>query len=116
MRGGSIIPLRVDGANNTKALREVDFELLVAPDADGTAEGRLFLDDGESVVQSGGVSEIGFTFDGKTLSANGTFEYETGLRVVNATIMGMEGQAGTRMGKGVVVDKPLSGPFSVSVE
>ena len=60
IRGGSIVPLRVDGANTTKQLRDIDFELLIAPDADGSATGRLYLDDGSSIAPSE-ISEIQFT-------------------------------------------------------
>ena len=39
IRGGSILPLREKGTMTTKALRNVDFEILVAPNSNGTAKG-----------------------------------------------------------------------------
>jgi alpha-glucosidase len=74
IRGGAIIPHRVASANTTKALRQQDFFLLVAPAADGTASGRLYLDEGERVSQPA-VSEIDFEFKDGKFSASGTFDY-----------------------------------------
>jgi alpha-glucosidase len=89
VRGGSIVPLRVKSAMTTKALREEDFELYVAPDAKGHAEGSLYLDDGESLVQDG-VSEVTFSWDGETIKMKGTFGFETRLRVRSFTVLGEE--------------------------
>ena len=87
VRGGSIIPLRVKSAMTTKALRDENFELYVAPDVDGKADGTLYLDDGESLVQDG-VSEIRFSWNGETIRADGTFGYGTSLRVKSITVLG----------------------------
>ncbi|KAH8722742.1 alpha-glucosidase-like protein, partial [Phaeosphaeriaceae sp. PMI808] len=85
--GGSIIAARVKSAMTTKALRDNDFELLVAPDANGNARGTLYLDDGESLVQSG-TSEIVFTWDGDKIKMSGSFGFSTGVGVKSVTIMG----------------------------
>jgi alpha-glucosidase len=74
IRGGSIIPHRVASGNTTKALRKQDFMILVAPDHDSKASGRLYLDDGESLEQAS-TSEISFTFDNGKFSATGDFGY-----------------------------------------
>ena len=74
IRGGAILPHRMDSANTTKALRQQDFYILVAPAADGSASGRLYLDEGEKIEQPG-VSEIEFTFKGGKFSASGSFGY-----------------------------------------
>ena len=74
IRGDSIIPMRSDSANTTKALRENDFTVLVAPDANGYAKGRLYLDEGEKVDQPE-VSEIEFEFKDGKLSTSGSFGY-----------------------------------------
>ncbi|KAF2822203.1 alpha-glucosidase-like protein [Ophiobolus disseminans] len=84
--GGSIIVARVKSAMTTKALRDNDFELLVAPDAEGNASGTLYLDDGESLVQSG-TSEIVFTWDGDKIKMSGTFGFSTRVGVKSLTIM-----------------------------
>jgi alpha-glucosidase len=89
VRGGSIIPARVNGAMTTKALRENDFELFVAPDADGNASGTLYLDDGESLVQDG-VSEITLTWDGTSIKTGGTFGFSTQVGVKSVTVYGDE--------------------------
>ncbi|KAJ4381487.1 hypothetical protein N0V86_002846 [Didymella sp. IMI 355093] len=75
IRGGAILPMRVDSANTTKALRQQDFYMLVAPAADGSAKGRLYLDEGEKIVQNG-VSEIEFSFQNGRFEATGSFDYK----------------------------------------
>jgi alpha-glucosidase len=74
IRGGAILPHRTNSANTTKALRQQDFYILVAPAADGSATGRLYLDEGEKIEQPG-VSEIDFKFEGGKFSASGSFGY-----------------------------------------
>lgn len=91
VRGGSILPLRVNSTMTTAALRKENFELLVAPGKDGSAQGTLYLDDGERLVQDG-VSEIAFSWDGETLKVDGTFGYETNVRVKSITVLGDEAQ------------------------
>jgi alpha-glucosidase len=87
--GGSIIPARIKGAMTTKALRDNDFELLVAPDANGKASGTLYLDDGESLVQAG-TSEITFSWDGSKIKMSGTFGFSTRVGVKSVTIYGSD--------------------------
>jgi hypothetical protein len=87
VEGGSIIPARIKSAMTTRALRDQDFELLVAPDAKGKASGTLYLDDGENLVQTG-TSEIMFTWDGSTVRATGTFGFPTILRFKSVTVYG----------------------------
>ena len=91
IRGGTIIPHRVNSANTTKALRNEDFFLLVAPDADGKATGRLYLDDGESLDQPK-TSEIAFSYEGGKFSATGSFGYAASgsesITVANVVVLG----------------------------
>ncbi|KAF2269851.1 alpha/beta-glucosidase agdC [Lojkania enalia] len=89
VKGGSIIPARINGANTTTALREQDFELLIAPNKDGKARGTLYLDDGESVEQTK-TSEIEFVFDGEKLRMEGTFEYDAKVGILSVTVMGTD--------------------------
>lgn len=117
IRGGSIIPMRVDGANNTKQLRELDFELLIAPDASGKAFGRLYLDDGESINPTS-QSEITFEYDSATSSAviGGSFGYQTNARLARVTLLGEMGNSDAEtsdIGKVVNVRKPLTGGFTI---
>ena len=90
VRGGSIVPMRVQSANTTRALRDKDFELLIAPDANGDASGTLYLDDGESLEQTE-TSLIKFSFDGSNIKAEGNFGFPTVLRVISVTVMGGDG-------------------------
>lgn len=89
--GGSIIAARIKGAMTTKALRDNDFELLVAPDAEGNASGTLYLDDRESLVQNG-TSNIVFRWDGDKITMDGTFGFKTTVSVKRVTIMDDEPQ------------------------
>lgn len=108
VHGGSIVPLRTESANTTRALRDKPFELLVAPESDGTASGYLYLDDGENLEQSG-TSEIKYTLNGSTLTAEGTFGFPTVLRIESVTIMG-SGDA-----KSYDLNKGFDGGWSVDV-
>jgi alpha-glucosidase len=87
IKGGSIIPARINSTNTTAELRNVDFELLIAPDNDGKAVGSLYLDDGESIEQNQ-TSEIEFRFEGGKVVAEGTFGFKTSVRVKSVTVMG----------------------------
>ncbi|KAH8730809.1 glycosyl hydrolases family 31-domain-containing protein [Phaeosphaeriaceae sp. PMI808] len=74
IRGGSIVPQRANSANTTKALRQQPFVVLIAPAADGTAKGTLYLDEGEHIEQPE-ASEIQFTYENGKFSASGSFGY-----------------------------------------
>ncbi|KAF5022717.1 hypothetical protein F66182_5265 [Fusarium sp. NRRL 66182] len=88
-KGGIIYPQRVESANTTTALRNKGFNIVIAPGLDGTAEGSLYLDDGESVVQDA-VSEIDFKYAKGKLSMSGTFEYEAGVGIETVTVLGVK--------------------------
>ncbi|KAF1849516.1 glycoside hydrolase family 31 protein [Cucurbitaria berberidis CBS 394.84] len=108
VRGGSIIPLRVKSAMTTKALRDQDFELLVAPDKNGNAQGTLYLDDGESLVQSG-TSEISFSWNGNTIKMGGSFGFGTRVGVKSVTVLDNEGAQKYDLNEG------LDGPWEHKV-
>jgi alpha-glucosidase len=108
VHGGSIVPLRTESANTTRALRDKPFELLVAPRSDGTASGSLYLDDGESLDQSG-TSEIRFALSGSTLKAEGTWDFPTVLQIKSVTIMGSGDAQSYELNKG------FGGSWSVDV-
>lgn len=63
IRGGSILPAQKPGYTTSES-RDGDWELIVAPDANGNAEGELYVDDGES--------------EEPTASTRVTFKYSTG--------------------------------------
>lgn len=86
IRGGSIVPMRVEGAYTTTELRTKDFELLIAPDKDGRASGRLYLDDGDS-VDLNETSTIEFEYEDGVLWSSGTFRYQPGVNVTAVTLL-----------------------------
>lgn len=92
VRGGSIIPLRVEGAMTTTELRKRGFEILVAPGADGTAVGELYLDDGES-IRVDKAAEIRFEFAGGKLKILGKFGYHPNVVVEAVTLLGQKGKS-----------------------
>jgi alpha-glucosidase len=125
IRGGSILPMRIDGANTTAQLRDLDFELVVAPDATGHASGRLYLDDGESIAPTA-TSEISFAYDAgaRHIIVGGTFGYRTRARIVRVTVLGDTNSSATaittdpgtsRRGAVIDVNEPLTGGFTVNV-
>lgn len=64
-----------------------DFELLIAPNAKGTAEGELYLDDGESLVQNA-TTEIHFKYTEDVLEMSGTFGYDAGdVKIAKVTVL-----------------------------
>lgn len=104
IKGGSIIPLREDGASTTTALRALDFNLVIAPGLLGTASGSLYLDDGVSVEQAA-TSVIQFEYWEGFFSMTGTFNYDAGVKIANIILLGENGA------KTIPVNKPLTGPF-----
>ena len=87
IRSGVVLPLRIESAMTTTELRTKDFEIVVAPGSKGTASGSLYLDDGVSLVQQHGVSEIGFTFTGSKLTVDGQFGFGTNVHFAQVTFL-----------------------------
>jgi alpha-glucosidase len=82
IKGGSILPLRNESAMTTTELRTKPFEIVVAPSSQGTAEGALYLDDGETLnpAQSK-TTQVTFEYKNKKLSVKGKFGYDAGFSV-----------------------------------
>ncbi|KAI1765057.1 glycoside hydrolase family 31 protein [Hypoxylon sp. FL1150] len=89
IRGGHVIPMQKPGLT-TAAVRASPWNILVALDGNGKAEGRLYLDDGKS-IKPDKVTWVNFTADGSYLRATprGTFIDTNALG--NVTIMGANG-------------------------
>lgn len=87
IKGGSIVPMRSESANTTTMLRTKDFTLVIAPGLDGSAQGTLYLDDGESLAQPS-TSNIDFAFHNSTLSVTGTFGYDPGVKLAEVAFLG----------------------------
>lgn len=122
-KGGIVYPQRTEGALTTTALREKGFNIVVAPGLDGTAQGSLYLDDGESIVQDA-VSEIDFHYADGVLTLSGTFEYDPGVGIERVTVLGVTGAPsgvkGAEYDEGsqkltVKVDVPLTGETKIAV-
>lgn len=119
LRGGVIVPLRLNGTMTTTELRKQDFELVIPVGKDGKARGRLYIDDGVSLAQKS-VTLVDFVYADKTLSANGTFGLETGLKIAKVTVLGGKGCKSRKRDvvdtKTFVVEKSLDQAFSVKLE
>ncbi|SPO02052.1 related to alpha-glucosidase b [Cephalotrichum gorgonifer] len=87
IRGGVIMPVRVESGNTTTEVRTQDFELLVALDTDGTASGELYLDDGVSLEQAG-ITYIQFRYEDNTLTIDGEFGYDSSVKIVKVKLLG----------------------------
>lgn len=89
IRGGRIIPLRTESAKTTTDLRKRGFEILIAPGADGSAEGELYLDDGES-LRPQEAAEIQFKFRDGKLKILGRFGYHPNVVIEAVTLLGQK--------------------------
>jgi alpha-glucosidase len=87
IRGGSVLPLRTRWGMTTTELRKQDFEVLIAPGRDGTAEGELYIDDGESLEQEG-VTSLRFEYADGGLKVTGECGHSTEAKIVKITILG----------------------------
>jgi alpha-glucosidase len=112
IRGGSIIPLRqnANSVNTTAQLREQDFQLVVALDSEGKAQGNLYLDDGHSINSIS--SYMHFNYDNGHLTLNGTFGYQTNLSVTTLSIYG----ASSSNVPTYLLNKSLSAGWAVSID
>lgn len=139
LRGGVVVPLRAEAAMTTTELRTKPFEIIVAVGKDGKASGRLYVDDGVSVEQRKGTSDILFEYADGVLRVGGTFGYKgEEVRVSKVTFLGVGrgngkggngggkkgGNGGKKGGKRdaegedvvkVDVDRALTGAFTVEV-
>ncbi|KAH7104644.1 glycoside hydrolase family 31 protein [Auriculariales sp. MPI-PUGE-AT-0066] len=130
IRAGAILPLRASGASTTTALRKVDYHIVVAPKADGTASGSLFVDDGESLVQRGTTS-VSFKYSKGTLKVSGHFGYKLGVKISKVTILGspkppksckVDGKSAGRISANaasqtveITLDRPFTQGFTLTV-
>ncbi|KAF7294555.1 Glycoside hydrolase family 31 protein [Mycena indigotica] len=88
IKGGVILPLREKAQMTTAELRETDFEFVVAPGADGSASGSLYIDDGESIKQAR-QTEVSLVYKFGTLTVLGQFGYKTGVNVARVKVLGV---------------------------
>lgn len=76
IRSGAVIPLRTGEAMTVNENRQLPFHLIIAPNATGSAEGYLRLDDGISTNVGDAYSDIYFSFDGSEMKVTGNFGYD----------------------------------------
>ena len=91
VRGGCIVPTRNQSAMTTRALRGMDFSILVAPDRDGMASGSLYLDDGVSLIQEA-TSDIQFEWRRGVFEMSGSFRFNAGVDVGEVVVLGQKAQ------------------------
>lgn len=89
IRGGTILPLRAQSAMTTKQLRTHDFEFVVAPGMDGTAQGQLYVDDGVSIIQPK-TTEVKMTYKNGIFTVNGKFGFQTGVKASVVRFLGVK--------------------------
>lgn len=89
IKGGVVLPLRVESAMTTTELRKKDFEFVVATGNNGTASGSLYIDDGESIEQSR-TTTVNMSFKGGRLDVNGKFGFPTGVNVARARFLNVQ--------------------------
>jgi alpha-glucosidase len=89
IKGGVVLPLRVESAMTTTELRKKDFEFVVATGKDGTASGSLYIDDGESIDQSQ-TTTVDMSFKGGKLDVKGNFGFPTGVNVARARFLNVQ--------------------------
>lgn len=88
IRGGAVLPLRARGAMTTTALRETDFEFIVAPGTDGCASGSLYMDDGVSITPASS-TEVTMSYSKGKLEVQGSFGFKTGVKVAGVKFLGV---------------------------
>lgn len=86
IRGGAILPLRVEGAMTTKELRSKDIEFVIASGLDGTASGSLYMDDGVSITPQN-FTEISMKYKGSKFTLSGTFGHAPGVKVSGISVL-----------------------------
>ena len=90
IKGGAVLPLRVESAYTTTDLRKKDFELVVAQARDGSASGSLYLDDGVSIVQKKAPREWTFVYENNLLKIDSKGKYDVGkLKWARVKILGV---------------------------
>lgn len=87
LRGGYILPLQ-EPAMTTREARQTDWALIVALNQSGQAEGMLYIDDGESLVQNSTL-DVRVTADRGALSAVVKGSYGDRNPLANVTILGV---------------------------
>ena len=100
--------------------------LVVAPDAQGAAEGALYVDDGVSIKQKR-TTRARFAYKGGKLSVTGAFAYPLGVNVSRVRFAGARGApkrvrvngksvSGDKVAFDVTLDLPFKAGFTVELD
>jgi alpha-glucosidase len=89
IRGGTIIPMRIDSAMTTTSVRTKNFKIVIAAGLDGKAKGDFYLDDGISIDSP--FTDVKMEWDGCTFSMKGVFEYQTDVVIDRVTLVTQKG-------------------------
>ncbi|KAK7179627.1 glycosyl hydrolase family 31 [Paraphaeosphaeria sporulosa] len=93
VRGGTMIPQRANSANTTAELRKENFVFIVAPDANGKAKGRLYIDEGEKIEQKQ-TTELDITWDNGKIKVEGKWGYPglngESIKIESFKVLGQE--------------------------
>ncbi|KAF8888302.1 glycoside hydrolase family 31 protein [Infundibulicybe gibba] len=98
IKGGVVLPLRMQSAMTTTELRAHDFEFVVAPGSNGRAAGQLYLDDGVSVTPSSTTSvQMAYTSGKLVVSGSFGFKTDTKVTVDGKAVTGFTYDASTKV-------------------
>ena len=125
IRGGFVLPLRSSGALTTTELRRRGFEILVAPNAENSARGELYLDDGESLHPMH-TTKVAFEYHKGKLTIRGDFGPHAEVLIDSVTVLGRQKMNNARRDESVSFDSErgavtkqvnvkLTGPMVISV-
>lgn len=104
VRGGSVLPMQpLQAALTVRDAQTHDWTLLVALDGQGEANGSLYLDDGESLVQDATL-DVCFTVSKGCLCATPTGSFTNTNSLANVTVMGMDSAPSSVQLNGVAID------------
>ncbi|KUI70834.1 Alpha-glucosidase [Cytospora mali] len=90
VRGGNVVPTQQPG-RTTEASRQNPWGLLVALDVQGAAQGVLYLDDGESLVQNA-TTWVQLSASNTSVAAQPSGNFTDSIPLANVTVMGIPQQ------------------------
>ena len=106
IRGGSILPQQ-EALYTTKESRNSPYSLLCALNAEGSATGQLYVDDGESVVQKATLL-VDLTASEGSLYASARGLFKDTNPLANVTIMGVASEPSSVTLNGQAIDSGVS--------
>lgn len=97
IKGGSVLTRKERARRSSRAMTSDPITLVIAPDAEGTAQGDLYIDDGRSYAfMRGQYLHRSITLQGgvlRSVSLGGAASYDPGVTVERLVFVGLEGAA-----------------------